>query len=75
MRQDDALGFSRAKCFASYVRGPFDAALSEIGGDAFVPRSSELCGTLVVGQEGEWAFAVQIQSSFQCRKQRQKRLS
>ncbi len=38
-------------------------------------RSSKLSGSLVVSEEGERTFAVQIQSPFQSRKQRQKRLS
>ena len=57
-----------------FVRS-FDATVSEVGGDALVPGSPELSWTLVVAQEGEGTFAVQIQCSLQSRKQRQKRLS
>jgi hypothetical protein len=46
-----------------------------VGGDALVPRSSELGWSLVVGEEGEGTFAVHIQSTLQSRKQRHKRLS
>ncbi len=59
----------------SYVIGTFDAAVSEIRGDALVARSSELCRSLVVGEENEGSFAVHIQCPLQSGKQRQEGLS
>ncbi len=69
------LGSGCAKCFVCYVRGPFDGAVFEVSGDTLVARSSKLGRSLVVREEDKRTFAVQIQCSFQCRKQRQKCLS
>jgi hypothetical protein len=65
----------RGQSFVRYFVRSFDGAVPEVGDDALVPGSPELGWSLVVGQEGERAFAVQIQCSLQSRKQRHKRLS
>jgi hypothetical protein len=58
-----------------YARGPFYGAASKVRGDALVACSSKLGWSLVVREEGQGTFAIQIQSPLQSRKQRQKRLS
>jgi hypothetical protein len=68
--QANALGSGRAKCLMRYVGRPFDAAGPQVSSDALVARSSKVRGSLVVSEEDKGTFAVQIQRSLQCRKQR-----
>ena len=51
--EGDVLGSGRAKCLVRYAIGPFDAAVSKIGGDALVTSSSKLRGALVMSEEDQ----------------------
>jgi len=48
---------------ATLLDRPLDATVSKIGSNTFMARSSKLRGSLVVSEEGEGTFAVQIQRS------------
>src|SRR5919112_6602456 len=67
--QGNALRLGGGESLASDTVESFDTAVSEVGGDALVSRSPELCRALVVGQESKGTSPVQIQRSLQSRRQ------
>lgn len=66
--QGNALRLGGGESLASDAVESFDAAVSEVSGDALVSRSPELRRALVAGQEGKRPSPVQIQRSLQSRR-------
>ncbi len=67
-RQGNALRLGGGESLPSDAVESFDTAVSEVGGDALVSRSPELCWALVVTQKGKGTSPVQIQCPLQSRR-------
>ena len=63
--QGGTLDFGRVESILGEATGTFDAAIPKVGGDALASRPSNLCRSLVVGNQGEGTLSVQVEDTLQ----------